>query len=82
MSIKESKAETALVTVAETIGSALGSLAATGDKARKAFQSAASTPRRMTRKTSLAIRRSGRKLARTENATRRTVRRSPVKRRK
>ena len=34
MPIKESKAETALVTVAETIRSALGSLAATGDTER------------------------------------------------
>ena len=82
MPIKESKAETALVTVAETIGSALGSLAATGDRAKKGFHSAASTPRRTRWKTSVATLRTRRKPARTENAARRPGRRSPVKRRK
>jgi hypothetical protein len=70
--MKKTKNEAALFAVAETIGSALGSLAATGETAKKAFHTAASTSPSTKRRAGTGTRGAARKLARSKKAVRRT----------
>jgi len=77
--MKKTKSEATLFAVAETIGSALGSLAATGETAKKAFQTAASTPPPKKRKAGTVMRGAGRKPARSKKAARKVGRRSSAR---
>lgn len=75
MATKKSKGEATLVAVAETIGSALGSLAATGETAKRAFQSAASAPLAINGKARKIVRGTAKKRARAKKASRKVGRR-------
>ena len=73
--MKKTKSEAALFAVAETIGSALGSLAATGETAKQAFHTASSTPPPTKRKSGTVTRGAAKKPARSKKAA---VRRAAV----
>ena len=62
---KKSKTETALVTVAESVGSALGSLVATATRAKNAFASKELAGRQAKRKMKGALRRVSAKTVKT-----------------
>ena len=74
MSIKKTKADKVLVTVAESVGSALGSLAAKATKAKKVLLSAKSTERRTKRRIRTALRRASKQTNKAEKRTLKTGR--------
>ncbi len=65
MSLKKSKTETALVTVAESVGSALGSLVATATRAKNALAPKELAGRQAKRKMKGALRRVSAKTVKT-----------------
>jgi hypothetical protein len=72
MPTKETSAKTTLVTVAESIGSALGAVAATADKAKGAIIARKFTPRYTKRKVKQSLRRASAKVVRAARVARKS----------